>query len=58
MTPALLLCEIDVKGWAMRDTPWTDHQSITGLSQRARQPFTLTLTPMSKLLYLLTLSQH
>lgn len=30
-------------------TPWTARQSIARLTQRGRQPFTLTVTPMANL---------
>ncbi|MDF4321764.1 hypothetical protein P3377_24610, partial [Vibrio parahaemolyticus] len=30
-------------------TPWTGHQTITGLTHRDRQPFTLTFTPTDNL---------
>ena len=30
-------------------TPWTGHQTITGLTHRDRQPFTLTFTPTANL---------
>ena len=33
----------------MRGTPWTGRQTITGLTHRDRQPFTLTFTPTGNL---------
>ena len=35
--------------WRRQGTPWTGHQTITGLTHRDRQSFTLTFTPTGNL---------